>query len=201
MVIGGGKVAEQKVRTLLRCGARVVLIGPSITAWLKSQSRSGRIIYRKRSYRSQDLEGAFLVVAATHDREVQEKIAKHARKSRLLVNTVDRPELCSFISPSVLTRGDLTIAISTGGKSPALARRLRQDLGKKIGRSYGDYLSWMSSLRKTIQREVPSPNRRRRIFYRILNSGLLEQLQKGNRSAAKRRLSSVLKDEGLPPLK
>lgn len=197
VAIGGGIVAERKVRMLLRCKAEVTVVSPSLTAGLSSLVRRGVIMHRHRLYRAEDLRGAFLVLAATHERDVQEAVAQDAHRRRLLVNVADRTELCSFIAPSILTRGDLVIAISTGGASPALAQRLRRDLGKRIGRAYGDLLSLMSRLRGEILGRIPSQERRRRVFHRILDSGLLELLKQGKRIEAKRMLRALLSREGL----
>jgi precorrin-2 dehydrogenase / sirohydrochlorin ferrochelatase len=119
VVIGGGKIAERRVRQLLRCGARVFLISPRATPWLASQARSGKIDLRRGLFRPRDLSGAFLIMAATDDQAAQRRIGSRAKTGRSLVNVADRPEMCNFIMPSVLRKGDLTIAVSTGGKSPA----------------------------------------------------------------------------------
>jgi siroheme synthase-like protein len=197
VVVGGGRVAERKVRTLLKCGANVRVVSPSLTVGLSSLARRGAIQYRKQSYRATDLAGASLVIAATHDPAVQEAVARGAKKRRLWVNVVDRTDLCSFIAPSILTRGDLVIAISTGGSSPALARRLRRDLAKGIGRAYGEFLSLAGRIRTPILRQIPSPGRRRRLFHRIMNSGLLKWLQQGRRKEALRMLQALLEREGV----
>lgn len=199
VVVGGGRVAERKARMLLRCRAEVTVVSPSLTAGLSSLARRGVLIHRHRVYRVEDLRGAFLVLATTNERDVQEAVAQDARRRRLLVNVADRTELCSFIAPSILTRGDLVIAISTGGASPALAQRLRRDLEKRIGRAYGDFLSLMSRLRGEILGRIPSQERRRRVFHRILDSGLLELLKQGKRIEAKRMLRALLSREGLVP--
>lgn len=196
-VIGGGKVAERRVRMLLRCGARVLLISPRATRWLSARGRTGEITHRRRTFRSGDLRGARLVLAATDDERVQELIGKRARRAGCLVNVADRPELCDFIMPSVLMRSDLAIAVSTGGKSPALARRIRRQIDRHLGGAPAEFLRWTGPLRRRIMAEVESPARRRRILNRLVDSGLIELIGRGRRTAARRRLAALLREEGI----
>ncbi len=150
IVVGGGKVAERKVENLLTAQAKVKVISPEVTLKLKKLVEEGKIEWEKRIYKKGDLNSAWLVIAATNNPEIQKEIFKEAEEKRIFCNVVDVPELCSFIVPSTIRRGLLTIAISTSGVSPAVARRLRETLEQIIGEEYTLYLKLMKDLRKQI---------------------------------------------------
>jgi len=150
IVIGGGKVAERKVENLLTSQAKVKVISPEVTLKLKKLAEEGKIEWERRVYKKGDLDSAWLVIAATDNPEIQKEIFKEAEEKRIFCNVVDVPELCSFIVPSTIRRGLLTIAISTSGVSPAVARRLRETLEEIIGEEYVLYVELMKDLRKQI---------------------------------------------------
>jgi len=150
LVIGGGKVAERKVENLLKTGAKVKIISPEVTSSLKRLVEEGKIEWERRVYKRGDLNSAWLVIAATNDPKAQKEIYKEAEEKHIFCNVVDVPELCSFIVPSIIKRGLLTIAISTSGVSPAVARRLRETLEELIGEEYDFYLKLMKNLREQI---------------------------------------------------
>lgn len=150
IVIGGGKVAERKVENLLTSQAKVKVISPEVTLKLKKLAEEGKIEWERRVYKKGDLDSAWLVIAATDNPEIQKEIFKEAEEKRIFCNVVDVPELCSFIVPSTIRRGLLTIAISTSGVSPAVARRLREILEEIIGEEYVLYVELMKDLRKQI---------------------------------------------------
>ena len=128
LIIGGGEVAERKTASLLRCGARVHLVAKTLTASLEKWKKEGRIQYLGQVYRPSFMKEAFIVMAATDDPELNRKVSKDAEKRGLLINAVDQPEDCNFIVPSLVRRGDLTIAVSTSGRSPALAKKIRKEI-------------------------------------------------------------------------
>lgn len=128
VVVGGGPVAEGKVQGLREAGARVVVISPTATDPLARWAREGEVEWLARPYRRGDLEGAFLAIAATDDPETNRAVAEEAFARGVLVNVVDTPDLCLFIAPAVVRRGPVTVAVSTGGLSPALARRIRRSM-------------------------------------------------------------------------
>ena len=136
LVVGGGVVAERKVEGLLAAGARVLVVSPTLTPALTALAARGAVRYRARRFEPCDVRGCTLVVAATGAVAVDDAVAAAARRRRSLVNVVDRPAACDFILPSVLRRGDLQIAVSTGGRSPALAREIRRRLEAEIGEDY-----------------------------------------------------------------
>ena len=133
LVVGGGEVGERKVRALVDCGARVVVVSPTVTPALQALVDAGVVRHHPRRFRRWDVRGCTLVVAATGEENVDRAAARSARRAGALVNVVDRPGHCDFILPSVLRRGELQIAVSTGGRSPALARVIRQQLEPLFG--------------------------------------------------------------------
>ena len=137
---GGGQVGERKVKTLQASGADVHLVSPELTSYLAEEVRQGRVRLLASTFLPEHLEGLFLVIGATDDPEVNQRISSEARSRNLLCNIVDKPRECTFIVPSAIHRGDLIIAVSTGGRSPALAKKIRQDLENLFPDIYVNYL-------------------------------------------------------------
>jgi len=173
VVIGAGAVAERKVRSLLECGARVLVIGRTISPGLKAMANMGKIILKHRKVNLRDLFGAYLVIAATADRSINSAISAYCRKKNIMINVVDSPEECSFILPSIIRRGDLTVSISTGGISPALAKRIRQDLEKAFGGEYAALLGMMKKVRPLVLKKIKSAKDRKMFFNKMLK-GILD---------------------------
>lgn len=134
LVVGGGPVAERKVAGLLDAGARLTVVSPSATDRLREWARADRIRLRTREYAAADLAGQAVVFVATDDGGINAGVARDARAVGVLVNAVDDPAHCDFILPAVLSRGEITVAVSTGGASPALARAVRDELGAYLDR-------------------------------------------------------------------
>jgi len=180
VVVGGGEVAERKVVSLLECGAKVILVARTLTPALREMRDAGRIEHRADDYKKEYVNGAFLVIGATDRDDVNERVSEDARKRRIPVNIVDEPARCTFTVPSVFRRGDLQIAVSTGGKSPALARRVREDLEKRYGPEYETLLKIMGTLRERIlARETPWEDNRK-LFESVLDSQILRYIRDGN---------------------
>ena len=153
VVIGGGEVALRKVRALLEHGAMVQVVSPDLCPELEELLAAGRIMAVKRAYEAGDLQDAFVVVAATDDVAVNKLVADEAARRRTLVNVVDMPNLSNFIVPSCLRRGDLTVAVSTGGRSPALAHRIKEEIEKHIGEEYALLTSMVGQARSEVRRD------------------------------------------------
>lgn len=147
LVVGGGSIGERKVRDLLACGADVTVVSPALTPTLAQLADANAIVHRARRFESADARGVALVIAATNDPKADRAVAAAARRHRALVNVVDRAELCDFIFPSVLRRGELQIAVSTGGRSPALAREIRRRLEPVFGPEYAELVQRVGALR------------------------------------------------------
>ena len=193
VVVGGGEVALRKAQSLLDCGARVRVISPALCPDLDKMRDSKTIEYIAREYRDNDLDGAMLVVAATDDREVNTQIMQEAESLSMLCNVVDDPELSNFIVPSSLRRGSLTIAVSTGGKSPALARRIRTELEKHFGDEYDSLVSLVEQVRSDLSdRGVSMPGE---VWQQALDLETLARLlRQGRRDEAKSRLLDMLEN-------
>jgi precorrin-2 dehydrogenase/sirohydrochlorin ferrochelatase len=174
MVIGGGSVAERKTLALLEAGAQVTIISPALTPKLHEFSDTGKITHLKKQYEEDDLSGQFLVIAATPSVEVNTLVARACRKRHTLVNVAVPPEESSFIVPSVVERGDLMIAISTSGASPALAKKIRQDIEQRYGKEYGLFLDKMSAIRNRVLEEVPDGQKRHAVFQAIVDSDVID---------------------------
>jgi precorrin-2 dehydrogenase / sirohydrochlorin ferrochelatase len=150
IVVGGGRVAERKTRTLVRFGASLRVISPRVTKGLQELGASGRIEILPRGYANGDLKGAFIVFAATDNRPVNALIKAEAAREGILINVVDDPPLCDFIAPSLVRRGPITVAISTSGTLPLLSKRLRKEIEALITREHVAYARKVGSLRKTV---------------------------------------------------
>ena len=147
LVVGGGCVAEGKVEGLLDAGARVTVVSPALTERLASWATAGRVAHRRREYDASDLDGHQLVFSATDRRDVTLAVAADARQQGLWVNAADDPKHCDFLLPSVLRRGRLQVAVSTGGASPALAARVRRDLESYFTPEYEDLVELAAEVR------------------------------------------------------
>jgi len=171
-VIGGGPVAFGKTAALLRCGAQVSVVSPELSAGLKRLARERKVRWKGRRLKACDLDGMELVVAATADPQVNLLAAREARRRQLWINVVDQPKLCSFILPSVVRRGKLTLAVSTGGASPALAKWIRKDLGARYGPEFGKLLIRAAGARKGVHQRVYGAAQRKRLFEKALKAYL-----------------------------
>jgi precorrin-2 dehydrogenase/sirohydrochlorin ferrochelatase len=195
VIVGGGAVALRKARTLADYGADVVVIAPDVSEELIGMQADGLVTVEQRGYVRGDLAEAFLAVCATDSEEVNRAVHAEAEERRCLVNVVDVPELCSFIVPSVVRRGGLQIAISTGGAAPAVAKRLRKRLSSELGEEWADYVTLMGEVRALVIERVPGGEAARRpIFERIADSDLLERMRKGERPSAKKVFREFVTD-------
>lgn len=168
VVVGGGKVAERKIKLLLEKGALVTVISPKITLLIEKLWRATKVNHLSVAYSPSSLKDAFLVIAASNDRTVNSRVAKDANQLGILVNVVDSPAESSFILPAILSRGDLTIAVSTAGKSPALARKIKEDLALIYCEEYGDLIEMLAQARERIKRKYPDFQERKKIWKRIM---------------------------------
>jgi len=191
VVIGGGAVAERKALALLEAGAEVTVISPTLTEKLLALSASGKISHLPKHYEEKDLFGEFLVIAATDSAEVNTRVARECRKKHVLVNAATRPGESNFIVPSVVERGDLLISISTSGASPALARKIRQDVEQRYGAEYGIFLDKLSLIRKRVLEEIADESSRRRVFQTIVDSDVIDLIGQGKTHEAELRMEEL----------
>lgn len=179
VVVGGGEVAGRKAASLTACGALLTVISPELCPELAREAAVGRLTWIAREYRPGDLVGFFLVIAATDDPAVQERIHQEAVAHNLLLNVADVPKWCNVILPAVVRRGELTVAISTGGRSPALARRLRRQLENEFGREYEVLLELLGGLRGLILERGHDHQANREIFQQLIEPDLAAWIREG----------------------
>src|SRR5215469_2391013 len=166
VVVGGGSVAASKVESLLPAGANVTVVSPELSARLDELQLEGRLAWIPRRFQPCDMNGAFLVIAATSDDIVNELVFREAERRGILCNAVDQPPRCNFYFPAVVRRGPLQIAISTNGLSPSLAQRLRKEFEVSFGPEYEEWLVWLGAVRETLmQRKLDFGTRRRLLAY------------------------------------
>ena len=203
IVLGGGEIAERKTRSLIEAGAIVVVISPDVTAALAATIHAGGVRHLARRYRPGDLAGAWLAFDATGDHAATLAIVAEARERGVPINVADEPERCTFIAPSVLRRGGLQLAVSTGGASPALARRIREELEGQFGREYELIVELLARARRWLQLHEPDHAERARRLGMLVHSDLLESLKASDFAAAdaivKRILHSGLAEIGFDP--
>jgi precorrin-2 dehydrogenase / sirohydrochlorin ferrochelatase len=192
LVVGGGGVGTRKVVTLLNCGANVTVVSPHMTEQLRGLGQSPGLKLKQRAYQSGDLEGMFLVIGATDDETLNRQISRDAEQHRTLCNIADRPEICNFILPSIVQRDDLVITISTSGKSPALAKKLRQSLEARFGEEYGVFLRLMGGIRKKLLRQSHEPEAHKDVFERLINSDLTVLIREGKTNEIDALLLDIL---------
>ncbi len=191
VVVGGGAVAARKAQALREAGARPEVISPALGPELEAMVASGQVQAVRRGYRPGDLAGAGVVIAATDDRAVNEAVSAEAQRRGIPVNVVDDPALCTFTVPAVVRRGELLVAVSTGGASPALSRHLREALEGFVEPAYGDLLAILRRLRPRLLREVPRA-RQQAAWARLLDGELLALLRREGTATAEARATLIV---------
>ena len=186
LVVGAGNIAESKIRSLLVAGATVRVIAPharkSVTDW----ARAGVILWDARPFEPRDLEGIFLVIAATASTELNALIFREAQGRQILCNAVDDPEHCDFYFPAVVRRGHLQLAVSTAGRSPALAQRLRRELESQFSPQYAGWLEELGNTRNHLFQTNPDPEKRRSLLHTLASRKAFEARQSANRATTER---------------
>lgn len=186
VIVGGGVVAARKARPLIEAGAVVRVVSPEVGDAMANMIEAGEVEYIQERFEPEHLDNAALVIAATDDMSVNRYVYESARAENIPVNVVDIPELCTFIVPATVKRGDLTIAISTSGKSPSVAKRLRMTLEQQFGDEWAIYLETLGEAREHAMREVEDPKTREVIFNQLADSDLLKKIREGDMEAARR---------------
>lgn len=194
VVVGGGEVAAQKVKQLLECDASVVVVSPSLCDDLRELASQGRIRWLPMRYEASVLENAFLVFACTDDTETNRRVFADCETRKIWCNVVDVPELCNFYMPSILRRGELVIAVSTSGNSPAFARKMRMFLESLIGDEFGTLVALLGELKDEMREALKTVEQRREFIERVWASDVWRYLQEGDLEGAKACLRSCLTD-------
>jgi precorrin-2 dehydrogenase/sirohydrochlorin ferrochelatase len=192
MVVGGGKVAERKAATLLEHGAIIRLVSPEASENIRIWSEQGMIVWRRKLFQPEDLDSLFLVFIATGDTDINKEITALCHERGILVNAVDDPQNCDFYVPSILRRNSLCLAISTEGKSPLLAAKIRRELEEKIPEEYGEWVEILGRLRKRIRETDLDIDQRRKLLEAVVYSDGLELLKAGRREKVEERIEQCM---------
>ena len=187
-VVGGGAVAERKITGLLKAGARVTVFSPAVTDKLAELAGKGCIEVRYRCYQRGDLTGFVLVLCAADNSEVNSKAAAEAKAAGALVNVADNPDLSDFTVPAHIAQGDLLLTVSTGGKSPVLARRLREELALTYGNEYGQYLVLLDKMRQEVRGLLANSAQREAFWRQAVDKEILKLLRDGKVKEAEERI-------------
>jgi siroheme synthase-like protein len=198
VIIGGGDVCARKAETMMKYGARVTVVAPEFTGEIEGWAREGCLALKRKKYDVSDVEGANIVIASTDDTSVNEQIAADCRARRIPVNVVDVTPLCEFIVPAIIESGSIQIAVSTGGRSPALARTLKEDLQKFVGPEYAEVNDVLGTLREGAKRVLPTDVDRKRFFDGIIAEGILDLLRAGKRREAYETIARACEAAGVP---
>jgi precorrin-2 dehydrogenase/sirohydrochlorin ferrochelatase len=191
LVVGGGTVAERKILTLLDYGAQIKMVAGEATPNLRKLVKNGRLNFRQGTYQPADLIGVVLVIAATNQKEINRQVAKDCFKNNILVNVVDDPEYSNFFVPAVVKRGFLQIAVSTTGKSPILAKKIREELEIQYGPAFEWLVSFLGEIRQKAINEVAESDQKQAILTRLVDLKLLQLVREEKLEEAKERLTLV----------
>jgi precorrin-2 dehydrogenase len=189
LVVGAGRIGEPKIESLLRAEAKLRVIAPRATKRVASLARAGRINWEPRTFVPADLDDVFLAIAATNAPEVNHEIFREAERRKILCNVVDDPGHCDFYYPAVVHRGQLQIAISTGGQSPSLAQRLRKELEEQFGPEYEPWVEQLGEARRQILATPISPRRRKFLLHQLASRESFSK-QPGRAGGRQRRVVS-----------
>ena len=197
VIIGGGEVCARKAETMMRYGAKVTIVSPELTPEIERWAGNGQLAIHRKRYDTADIEDAHIVIASTDDTSVNERVAADARALRIPVNVVDVTHLCEFIVPAIIEKDGIQIAISTGGKSPALARTLKEDLNRTVGAEYSEINHLLGSLRDSAKAKLPTDVDRKHFFDGIIARGVLDLLREGKRNDAYRLIAEACDAAGV----
>lgn len=183
LVVGAGTIAESKITSLIEADAQVLVVAPDATPGVRWWAQAKRVEWRQRGFQPSDLDGMFIVVAATSSTELHKQIFQEATLRGVLCNIVDVPELCDFYYPAVVQRGVLQIAVSTSGQSPALAQRLRIELEEQFGPEYEAWLEYLGEARDKLQLQKLDPEERKRLLHELSSQEAFEAFQREHKQA------------------
>lgn len=195
LVVGGGGVACRKIEGLLTSGAKVVVVSPRINSAIALLVEQGEIEWYARSYEKGDLQGAFLVFAATDKLKVQQQVIAEAHERGTLVNAADAPKVSTFQVPARVRRGDFLITVSTGGGSPALAAQIRRDLEEKYGSEYDQFVELLTRIRENIVGDGNTTESHKLLFIKLLQLNILAQIRNKDWPALQEELCAILPDD------
>jgi siroheme synthase-like protein len=197
VIIGGGNVCARKAETMMNYGAKVTVVAPEFHPDIERYASEGLLQIKRKRYDESDLEGASVIIASTDDEAINTQIATDARRRKIPVNVVDVTHLCEFIVPAIIEKGSVQLAVSTGGKSPALARTLKEDLQKLVGPEYAEVNDALGSLRDSAKKVLPTDIDRKRFFDGIIARDILGMLRAGKRREAYQTIAQACEEAGV----
>ena len=189
VIIGGGKVAYRKACSLKESGADVVVVSPEVCPEMVNEEG---LVLIKKEYEECFLDGALLVIAATDNEAINKNVTEDAEKRSIIVNVVDYPERCSFIVPSTISRGDLCISISTGGASPAVAKRIREELEAVFGKEYEEYLDLLTEMRSLAMSSIEDSVKRRKVLQRLAEKDIFDAVKSEGVKIAEAKMREII---------
>ncbi len=192
LVVGGGRVAERKIASLIEYGARVKVVSNAVTLRIEQWQQEELVQVSLRDFEAEDLEGVWLVFIATDNRRVNGEISQLCQRMSVPANVVDNPAECDFLVPSVLQRGSLQVAVSTEGKSPAYAAQLRRELEAIITPAHGEWVDLLGEVKIYLQSQVPDISIRKKIIESIVNSDILNLILVGEKDKAKEKIRQCM---------
>lgn len=192
LVVGGGKVAQRKVEDLFACGTSITVVSPGVEDNINCWAGEGRITLMRKEVQKTDLAGMALVFVATDDIQINHRVVDWCREMGIPVNAVDDPPNCDFFVPAVLRRDSLVLAISTEGKSPLLARRLRDWLGEIINETYGEFVEMLGEKRDYIKNTIPDIDKRRQLFETLVTPEILALVEAGDIEKVRERVEKCM---------
>jgi precorrin-2 dehydrogenase/sirohydrochlorin ferrochelatase len=192
LVIGGGQVAERKIADLSIYEANIKVISPEVEDRIRQWWSEGLIEWQAREFKDSDLDNVFMVFVATNDAAVNRKVVEQCRHRGILVNAVDDPPNCDFYVPAVVRRNSLVIGISTEGKSPLYARKLKEQLEQLIGEEYGQFVDILGEQREYIKQAIPDIEMRKKVFQALVDSDILDLLKSGDGERVKERMEECM---------
>lgn len=195
LVVGGGGVGTRKVSRLLECGAQVTVISPEASFRLHQMASAGHLTLHLKQYESDDIKPFFLIIGATNQETLNRQISRDASAANKLCNIVDRPDLCNFILPAVVSQGDLVISISTSGQSPAFAKHLRCCLEQQFGPEYATFLQLMGAVRHRLLQTGHAPEAHKTLFETLIQRDLLTLIRRHDVAALDHLLRTELGDD------
>ena len=192
VVVGGGVVAERKVLTLLEYEADIDLISPKITPILAKLVQNKNISHIERVYQRGDIRGSMLVIVATDDTPLNKRITSEAQEENCLINVVDCPDLCNFIVPSIVRRGDLQITIGTNGICPSLSKKIRKELETIYDRRYEKFLKLAKNIRDEVKQRVQDPNKRKKIMKHLVYSDMMQLIHENKEDEIQKNIREII---------
>lgn len=194
LVIGGGKIAERKIKALSAYKAKITIISPKVTKAIGQMAKENKITLINRKYRRPDVNKARIIIAATGDKKLNTQISNEAKKIGALINSANN-DGCNFIMPAVIKKGNLQIAVSTGGGYPFLSKKIKQKISGEFNENFIEYLDFLTEIRQNILKDVNPESRRKQILRKLISDKMLHFVRNNNKDIWVKKIREILKKE------